>query len=102
MNLNSLILGAAAKSQEELTGSMEGSPDDQMYVGQKCQDMTEEKEEAGQRDFLEEIPFTERELKEKEEMVSNMTPSEWRGKMKLLDPNRDEVRNFTMPVICFP
>ena len=61
--LNSPILVAAAKSQEELTGEMEGSLDDQIYVGQKCQDMKEGKEEAGQRDLLKEISFTESELK---------------------------------------
>ena len=61
--LNSPILVAAAKSQGELTGEMEGSLDDQIYVGQKCQDMKEGKEEAGQRGLLKETSFTESELK---------------------------------------
>ena len=61
--LNSPILVAAAKSQEELTGEMEGSPDDQIYVGQKGQDMKEGKQEAGERDLLKETSFTESELK---------------------------------------
>ena len=61
--LNSPIPVAAAKSQEDLTGEMEGSPDDQIYIGQKCQDMKEGKQEAGERDLLKETSFTESELK---------------------------------------
>ena len=48
---------------------MEGSTDDEIYVGQKCQDMTEGIE--GQRDLLEETSFTESALKEKKEGCRN-------------------------------
>ena len=68
MNLNSPIRVAAAKGQEELTGGMEGGSNDQMYVGQKCQDMTEGREETGR---LEETSFAESELKEKKEGCRN-------------------------------
>ena len=71
MVLNSSILVAAVKDQEEFAGRMDGSSDDQIYVGQKCQDTTEEgtgKEEARrQRDLLEETSFTESGLKERKE-----------------------------------
>ena len=52
---------------------MDGSSDDQIYVGQKCQDATEGsgKEEVSQRDLLEETSFTESELKEKKEGCRN-------------------------------
>ena len=73
--LNSPILVAAAKSQEELTGEMEGSPDDQIYVGQKCQDTmaegTGKGEVGGQQDLIEETSFTESALKEKKEGCRN-------------------------------
>ena len=48
---------------------MEGSTDDQSYVGQKCQDMTEGNE--GQQDLLKETSFTESALKEKKEGCRN-------------------------------
>ena len=52
---------------------MDGSSDDQIYVGQKCQDTTEGtgKEEVSQRDLLEETSFTESALKEKKEGCRN-------------------------------
>ena len=59
----------AAKSQKELAGEMEGSPYDQIHVGQKCQDMTEET--GGQRDLHEETSFTESALKERREGCRN-------------------------------
>ena len=73
MHLNSPILVTAAKSQKELAGEMERSlNDDQIHVGQKCQDMTEEKEETGgQRELHEETSFTESALKERKEGCRN-------------------------------
>ena len=71
MHLNSPILVTAAKSQKELAGEMERSlNDDQIHVGQKCRDMTEEKgEETG--DLLKRISFTESALKERKEGCRN-------------------------------
>ena len=59
----------AAKSQKELAGEMEGSPYDQIHVGQKCQDMTEAKEETG--DILKDTSFIESALKERKEGCRN-------------------------------
>ena len=63
MLLNSSILVAAANDQEELTDEMDASSDDQIYVGQKCQDTTAR---TG-KELLEETSFTENGLKEKKE-----------------------------------
>ena len=71
MFLNSPIFVAASKDQEELADQMDEIPNDQIYVGQKCQDMTEEKEEADPRALLKETSFKESALKEKKEGCRN-------------------------------
>ena len=62
---------AASKDREELADQMDEIPNDQIYVGQKCQDMTEEKEEADPRALLKKNSFTESALKEKKEGCRN-------------------------------
>ena len=62
---------AASKDQEELADQMDEIPNDQIYVGQKCQDMTEEKEEADPRALLKENSFKEKALKENKEGCRN-------------------------------
>ena len=69
----SKLAHSAAKSQKELAGQMDGSPYDQILVGQKCQDMTEEgkEETGGQRELHKETSFTESALKERKEGCRN-------------------------------
>ena len=110
MLINLCIFLAAVKCEEGLAGKMDGSSDDLISVGQKCQDTTEGtgKEEARrQRDLLEETSFTESALKERKEVHRNpfsnvpfpSTKNKEHTKVELTNMNAYKQIHYHYPVL---